>query len=371
MRLSPMECYMNNSKKENVIIKNISKNFGVVRAVDGIDFEIKGGEFLTLLGPSGSGKTTLLNMIVGFYRPTAGEILIGGKDITTLPPEKRDMGMTFQNYALFPHMTVADNIAFPLKMRKLSRELINKRVKEVLELVQMSEYGSRYPKQLSGGQQQRVSLARSIVSNPSLLLMDEPLGALDKKLRKHMQLELKQLHHKLSMTVVYVTHDQEEALTMSDRIAIMNQGRIEQIGEPEQIYQNPKNLFVADFIGESNVIKGRIKALTQEYAEMSLSSRVSLPAKKWMEKGQKVCLVLRPERVTLSFEPPQDRRNILAGRIVDNMYVGNISRYIIGLDGIEMAFTVEKRNSADSIQFHPGDRIFVSWRVKDTIVVKA
>lgn len=362
---------MNNEKQENVIIKNISKNFGDVQAVKEINFEIKEGEFLTLLGPSGSGKTTILNMIVGFFRPTQGEILIGGKNITTLPPEKRDMGMTFQNYALFPHMTVADNIAFPLKMKKLSRELISTRVKDVLELVQMSEYDFRYPKQLSGGQQQRVSLARSIVSNPSLLLMDEPLGALDKKLRKQMQLEIKRLHQKLGMTVVYITHDQEEALTMSDRIAIMHQGQIEQIGKPDEIYKNPANLFVSDFIGESNVITGCVETMDNDYAEMSLNNRIVFPVKKWMDKGGEVNLVLRPERLTISTEPPENLRNILPGKIVENMYVGNISRYIVSLDGTDMIFTVEKNNSADSVQFKEKEQVFVSWRVKDTIVVKS
>jgi spermidine/putrescine ABC transporter ATP-binding subunit len=235
---------------------NISKLFGDVRAVDNVSLSIQHGEFLTLLGPSGSGKTTTLNMIAGFEIPSRGDILLETEDITTVAPNNRGIGMVFQNYALFPHMTVSDNIAFPLKMRKTPGGKIRQSIKEVLELVKLPGFEGRYPHQLSGGQQQRIALARALVFEPKILLMDEPLGALDKKLRDHMRLEIKHLQGALDITVIYVTHDQEEALTMSDRIAIMNEGKIIQLDTPVALYESPASLFVADFIGESNFLKG-------------------------------------------------------------------------------------------------------------------
>jgi spermidine/putrescine ABC transporter ATP-binding subunit len=237
---------------------NVSKLFGDVRAVDNVSLGIQHGEFLTLLGPSGSGKTTTLNMIAGFEVPTGGEILLEEDNITTVAPNNRGIGMVFQNYALFPHMTVFDNIAFPLKMRKTPSANIRKLIDEALAQVKLPAFESRYPHQLSGGQQQRIALARAIVFKPKILLMDEPLGALDKKLRDHMRLEIKHLQESLNITVIYVTHDQEEALTMSDRIAIMNEGKIIQLDTPEVLYESPANLFVADFIGESNFLNGRV-----------------------------------------------------------------------------------------------------------------
>ncbi|MEW6263403.1 MAG: ABC transporter ATP-binding protein [Thermodesulfobacteriota bacterium] len=362
---------METVKKTDVYINNISKRFGDVKAVDDVSFVIKGGEFLTLLGPSGSGKTTLLNLIAGFFRPTSGQIVINDQDITLLPPEKRDVGMTFQNYALFPHMTVEENIAFPLKMRKKTKTDISHRVEEVLHLVRMSGFGQRYPKQLSGGQQQRVSLARSIVFNPSLLLMDEPLGALDKKLRKHMQIELKHLHKQLGMTVVYVTHDQEEALTMSDTIAIMNDGRIEQMGSPDDIYQSPASRFVADFIGESNFLEGKVIEAGPDSARLEVNGRpLVAPLLPWLRKDSEVLIVLRPERLSLHLERPADLRNAFPVLIQEDMYVGNITRYIVHIPELDQSLSVELRNAQDSIRLEPGQKVFVSWRVKDVILVK-
>ena len=240
-------------------LDSVSKAFGNVVAVDSISFALAEGEFLSLLGPSGSGKTTTLQMIAGLTHPTFGQILLSGKPIGPLPPYKRDIGMVFQNYALFPHMTVAGNIAFPLEMRDMSRAEISRRVENVLKLVDLPGFADRYPRQLSGGQQQRVALARAIVFEPTLLLMDEPLGALDKKLREQMQLEIKHLHKRLGVSIIYVTHDQDEALVMSDRIGVFNRGRLEQIGSAEQLYEQPMTRFVAEFIGESNMIRGAVR----------------------------------------------------------------------------------------------------------------
>ena len=362
---------MDKSKLQDVFIENVSKHFGDIKAVDQVTFSIKGGEFLTLLGPSGSGKTTLLNMIAGFFRPTNGVILIGEKDITVLPPEKRDVGMTFQNYALFPHMTVAENIAFPLKMKKVPKQEIADKIKKALELVRLSGFESRHPKQLSGGQQQRISLARSIVFDPSLLLMDEPLGALDKKLRQHMQLELKQLQRKLQMTVVYVTHDQEEALTMSDRIAVMNEGRIEQIDTPDEIYQHPKNWFVADFIGESNFINGNIIEINADNSliEIPINKKINGPKHKWMKAGMEVFVLLRPERLNIHLERPIDARTLVSGTIQDDFYVGNISRYLINIPECGFILNVELRNAQETFRFKSGQDVFVSWHVNDTIII--
>src|SRR5579872_6072024 len=235
-------------------IAGVSREFGSVRAVEGVSLDVRPGEFLTLLGPSGSGKTTLLMMVAGLITPTTGEIWIGEENATYKPPYERDIGMVFQNYALFPHMTVADNIAFPLRMRRVAERDVAKRVADALELVRLPQMGERFPRQLSGGQQQRVALARALVFNPSVLLMDEPLGALDKKLREHVQIELKQLQTSLNITVLYVTHDQDEALTMSDRICLMHEGRIEQLGTPHELYHQPRTHFAAGFLGESNFL---------------------------------------------------------------------------------------------------------------------
>src|SRR5262252_3250474 len=248
------------SKGAEVRLEGLVKTFGATRAVDGVTLTAQAGEFLTLLGPSGSGKTTTLSCVAGFAVPTEGEVFIGGTPVTFEPPFKRNVGMVFQNYALFPHMTVAENLAFPLRMRKRPAVEIRERVAGALALVQLEGLGGRAPRQLSGGQQQRVALARALVFEPPVLLMDEPLGALDRKLRIEMQLELKHLHARLGVTVIYVTHDQEEALTLSDHIAVMNRGRIEQVGTPLDLYENPRTRFVAEFIGESNVVEGTVAA---------------------------------------------------------------------------------------------------------------
>ena len=242
-----------------LVLRNLRKLFGSVVATDDVDLEVPHGEFLTLLGPSGSGKTTTLRMIAGFTAPSGGTIEIDGSDMTRVPAHRRNVGMVFQNYALFPHMTASQNIAFPLQMRGVSRETTRRRINEALRLIKLEDFGSRYPRELSGGQQQRIALARAVVFRPCLLLMDEPLGALDRKLREALQLEIMRVGRELRASILYVTHDQEEALLMSDRIAIFNKGRIEQIGSGEDLYDQPATLFVAEFIGESNIIRGRFE----------------------------------------------------------------------------------------------------------------
>ncbi|MFS8067224.1 MAG: ABC transporter ATP-binding protein, partial [Byssovorax sp.] len=241
-----------------VELRKVTKRFGDVLVVNAVDLTVEKGEFLTFLGPSGCGKTTTLRMIGGFERPSSGEVLLGGKDVSDLPPYERDVNTVFQSYALFPHMSVAENVAYGLEQKKLPRAEIQRKVKEVLAMVQMETFAARKPREMSGGQQQRVAVARAIVNNPSVVLLDEPLGALDLKLRKEMQVELKQLQRRLGMTFIYVTHDQEEALTMSDRIAVMKAGQIEQLAPPVEIYNRPRTRFVADFIGDTNLLSGTV-----------------------------------------------------------------------------------------------------------------
>jgi putative spermidine/putrescine transport system ATP-binding protein len=308
----------------SLILSAVTKSFGAFTAVDGIDLTVEPGEFLTLLGPSGSGKTTLLMMIAGFETPSSGDITLDGASIAALPPEKRDFGMVFQGYALFPHMTVAGNVAYPLEIRRQARDVIDRRVREMLDLVQLDGFAHRYPSQLSGGQQQRVALARALSFNPRLLLLDEPLGALDRKLRVDVQAQLKDLHLKTGTTFIYVTHDQEEALSMSDRIAIMNRGRIVQVGSPEDLYNRPTTAFAADFLGKSNFIDTVITArrgqiLTVKAGKTLLHQSTDNPLH---APGDLVTLALRPERIAIA---PQgdDAANRLAARITRVTYFGS------------------------------------------------
>ncbi len=347
---------------------NVSKLFGEVRAVDNVSLSIQHGEFLTLLGPSGSGKTTTLNMIAGFEVPTGGEILLEEENITTVAPNNRGIGMVFQNYALFPHMTVFDNIAFPLKMRKTRGDRIQQAVKEALELVKLPGFEGRYPHQLSGGQQQRIALARAIVFKPKILLMDEPLGALDKKLRDHMRLEIKHLQESLDITVIYVTHDQEEALTMSDRIAIMNEGKIIQLDTPVALYESPANLFVADFIGESNFIKGKIGETDNGRTAVETGDGLKV----WVDQfnqanpGEEVAVAIRPEKIqilTAAAANADDIINRFSGRIEEIVYVGEARIYRIRLAaGTIVDVKVQSGPSAQN--FKIGGDITIGWRTR-------
>ncbi|HYC63165.1 MAG TPA: ABC transporter ATP-binding protein [Reyranellaceae bacterium] len=300
-------------KSADLRLEGVSKRFGEVRALDNVSLEVTSGELLTILGPSGSGKTTLLKVVAGFEVPDAGRVLVDGRDITALPPAKRDIGMVFQNYALFPHLTVARNVAFPLEMRNVGKTEINKRVGEALGLVELAGYEGRLPRQLSGGQQQRVALARAIVFNPRLLLLDEPFGALDRKLRETMQLEVRRLQRRLGLTTIFITHDQEEALVLSDRIAVMNQGAIQQIAGTTEIYERPATGFVADFVGESNILRGTVLPS----GAVALEGGDEVRTGRDLPQGKKVGVLMRPERFSA------EGYNKFTGEVVEAVYLGS------------------------------------------------
>ena len=348
---------------------DVRKQFGGVVAVDSVSLDIAPGEFLTLLGPSGSGKTTTLMMLAGFEIPTDGEIYVDDVAIAAIPPYKRNIGMVFQNYALFPHMTVGENIAFPLKMRGISKSEIARMSKEALELVKLPGYEGRYPRQLSGGQQQRIAVARALVFNPRVLLMDEPLGALDKQLRESLQLEIKSLHDQLGVTIVYVTHDQQEALVMSDRIAVMNDGRIEQIGSPVELYDQPQSRFVASFIGESNFLSGRVLSCENGkcLVEIGGVATLSAPEMAGAASGGDVTVTVRPEKLVFkgSSEP---HANAVPGRIDNVIFAGEMRRYEVVLPNDERLI-LKRQNRAGEKQFSPGDEVEVTWAYDDTRLV--
>lgn len=352
-----------------VRLRGISKFYGDFCAVNALDLDIEDGELVTLLGPSGSGKTTTLMMITGFTEPSTGEVLIANRAVSHLPPHRRDVGVVFQHYALFPHLTVAENIAFPLQMRGTSKTEIDERVRWALELVQMPALGQRYPDHLSGGQQQRVALARAIVFNPPVLLLDEPLGALDKKLRETMQIELKALHAKLGITMIYVTHDQTEALALSDRIAVMNDGQLEQVGRPEELYEYPASRFVADFVGESNFMLGRVTALDKGRCTVRTHGGLELVTtiQKTLEPGVEVSVIIRPERVLLQDEAAT-LENRFEGRIEDVSYVGEAIKYRIALSD-EDVVTARVPNRGSGTGLPAGTRqVYVGWRSVDIVV---
>jgi putative spermidine/putrescine transport system ATP-binding protein len=360
------------STEPALILRGLRKQFGDAVAVDGVDLTVGRGEFVTLLGPSGSGKTTTLRMIAGFTLQDEGTIEIGGDDMSRVQPHRRDVGMVFQNYALFPHMTAAENIAFPLQMRRLSRAEQKERVAETLALVKLERYGQRYPRQLSGGQQQRIALARAVVFGPRLLLMDEPLGALDKKLREALQLEILRISRRLGATVIYVTHDQEEALVMSDRIAIMDGGRILQLGSGEDLYQRPSSLFVADFIGESNILRGELTrdGDTGWLGRGDTRLRVEGAALAGRPVGNgPAALVIRPEQLLVEpvGVPPDGSRNALDATVTEVLYLGATRKVELVLaDGM---VAVSRESSGAGRDWQRGDRARVSWAVSDGVVV--
>jgi len=358
---------MSGSQANDVLVsfRGVQKSYdGENLIVKDLNLDIRKGEFLTLLGPSGSGKTTSLMMLAGFETPTAGEILLDGRSLNRLPPHKRDIGMVFQNYALFPHMTVAENLAFPLSVRGLSRTDSTERVKKALSMVQLDSFRNRYPGQLSGGQQQRVALARALVFEPQLVLMDEPLGALDKQLREHMQMEIKHLHQRLGVTVVYVTHDQGEALTMSDRVAVFHQGEIQQIADPRTLYEQPSNTFVANFIGENNRISGQLLSRDGERCVISLArgEQVEALAVNVGAVGTPVTLSIRPERVRLNGHS-ENCRNRFSGRVAEFIYLGDHVRIRMEVCGKEDFFIKQPVAELDPA-LGVGDLVPLGWHVE-------
>jgi putative spermidine/putrescine transport system ATP-binding protein len=348
-------------------LDNVSKAYGATLAVNDISLQLREGEFLTFLGPSGSGKTTTLAMVAGLQWPTRGSILLNGSPLDPLPAYRRNIGMVFQNYALFPHMTVAGNIAFPLEMRRIPAAEIRHRVGEVLELVGLPEYGERYPRQLSGGQQQRVALARAMVFRPPLLLMDEPLGALDKKLREQMQLEILRLHRELKMSVLYVTHDQEEALVMSDRIAVFNRGRIEQIGGAEEIYERPETRFVAGFLGDSNFFSGTVTSAVGAFCLVaSAQGPIKASNAARLGPGDRAVVAVRPERIRISTNGKADGDgNVLKGRVTDIIYLGQSRKYVLKMACGAEVVVLEQARGGDQTSAAPGDELTLTWSGKE------
>jgi putative spermidine/putrescine transport system ATP-binding protein len=347
-----------------ISIRDVTKTYGRTAALDTVSLEIASGEFITLLGPSGSGKTTLLMVLAGFIRPDSGEVRFGERDVSLVPPHKRDVGMVFQNYALFPHMTVAGNLAYPLKLRGGSRADIEERVRRALDMVQLAGLGERQVDQLSGGQRQRVALARAIIFEPRILLMDEPLSALDKKLREQMQIEVRHLHQRLGMTTVYVTHDQREALTMSDRIAVIDHGRFRQIGKPRDIYERPDNRFIAEFIGESHFLPVHVR----DGAAYLGDQRIEL-AEPPRHPATSQFLVLRPEKLKVANGSVEGGLNTFAGEVKELVYQGESSLLYVSLANGQPIALRHPAGSAERSLPRPGTRITLSLAPADTIIV--
>jgi putative spermidine/putrescine transport system ATP-binding protein len=356
------------SGSENfVVFDRVQKSYdGETLVVKDLNLSVGKGEFLTMLGPSGSGKTTCLMMLAGFETATHGEILLGGQPINNIPPHKRGIGMVFQNYALFPHMTVAENLAFPLQVRKMSKSDQEAKVKRALDMVQMGDFGGRRPAQLSGGQQQRIALARALVFEPELVLMDEPLGALDKQLREHMQFEITNLAHNLGITTVYVTHDQTEALTMSDRVAVFDDGRIQQLAPPDELYEAPSNSFVAQFIGENNTLMGTVSKIDGDRAEVRLDDGEIIDTKpvNVSKVGERTLVSIRPERVEFNKERMTPGAHTIKAEVLEFIYMGDIYRTRLRVAGNE-DFIIKTRNAPDQRRLQPGEQIEIGWRAED------
>ena len=337
---------------------------GETLVVKDLNVDIPQGEFLTMLGPSGSGKTTTLMMLAGFETPTNGEIYLDGNPISNIPPHKRGIGMVFQNYALFPHMTVYENLAFPLRVRKIPKDEIDKKVDKALSMVSLAGYESRMPGQLSGGQQQRVAVARALVFDPSVVLMDEPLGALDKNLRESMQYEIKHIHESIGVTVVYVTHDQGEALTMSNRIAVFNDGKVQQLSSPDKLYEEPVNSFVAEFIGENNTFNGQVTDISNGKCKVKLDSGTEIISNpiRVNSKGEKTIVSLRPERAIIN--PENKMENKHKGTIEEVIYHGDHTRVRLNLLG-NKEFILKVPNSSARMDIKVGNEIAVGWDSQD------
>jgi spermidine/putrescine transport system ATP-binding protein len=346
------------------VVKEFQARGEVITAVAGIDLDIREGEFFSLLGPSGCGKTTTMRMIAGFEEPTKGAIRLHGQDVTNVPPNKRDVNMVFQSYALFPHMNVFENVAFGLRRKAVAKPEITRRVGEMLEIVDMAGRSERRPRELSGGQQQRVALARALVNNPRALLLDEPLGALDLKLRQAMQVELKRIQREVGITFVYVTHDQGEALTMSDRIAVMNDGSIEHLGSPREIYEHPRTRFVAGFIGTSNLLTGTVTRLDGDRAiiQISQDERIIVPVQdRAVGEGSRLELTVRPEKIDLTTERPSGEGCALRGTVTEVVYLGTSTNFSVTTSaGADVVVFQQNSASAGDLAAR-GDSVWLSW----------
>ena len=351
----------------NVIIRltDVDKSFDDERVVKKLNLDVEEGEFLTMLGPSGCGKTTTLRMIAGFEVPTSGQIFLEGEDVDDKKPNERNVNTVFQNYALFPHMNVFDNIAFGLVEKKVKKDEIRRRVEEMIKLVQLDGMEKRMPAQMSGGQKQRVAIARALVNRPKVLLLDEPLGALDLKLRKQMQGELKALQRRLGITFIYVTHDQEEALTMSDRIAVMNRGRLEQVGTPEEVYNHPETKFVADFIGESNIIEGYIENMTDDSIEVTMESGKAVIRETGYRMEEMVYLCIRPENLKISTEPKEGFR--FRGQVREHIFIGSTNKTMIEMPNGQMLKSV---TPAEDELIPVGTAVNVFWNPGKAVVMR-
>jgi spermidine/putrescine transport system ATP-binding protein len=350
------------SSVADVRLERLTKRFDEVVAVDAIDLEIPRGSFYALLGPSGCGKTTTLRMIGGFEEPTSGRILLGDRDVSPLPPHKRDVNTVFQSYALFPHLTIFENVAFGLRRKKVRGDELRRRTNEMLELVGLAHVGNRKPAQLSGGQQQRIALARALVNHPRVLLLDEPLGALDLKLRKQMQLELKRIQHEVGITFVHVTHDQEEAMTMADGIAVMNAGTIEQLGEPRDLYERPRTAFVAGFLGVSNLLDGVVAGDGVVRLDGAGEARVAAPLP---PEGTRVSIGVRPEKLRLDGSGV----NTLSGTVAERAYIGVSTQYLLDTPAGTVTVYVQNIHEADA-GTEPGRGLTVSWDPVSTFVLE-
>ena len=350
-----------------VEFERVQKSYdGETLVVKDLNLTLPRGEFLTMLGPSGSGKTTCLMMLAGFETATHGDIRLAGTSINNIPPHKRGIGMVFQNYALFPHMTVAENLSFPLEVRKIGKSEREEKIMRALGMVQMQDFAGRRPAQLSGGQQQRIALARALVFEPELVLMDEPLGALDKQLRETLQFEITRLAHDLGITTVYVTHDQTEALTMSDRVAVFDDGRIQQLAPPDQLYEEPENSFVAQFIGENNTLMGTVSKIAGNQCEVTLDGGEIIDAKpvNVTEVGQRTRVSIRPERVEMNKDRLSPDAHTLKAEVLEFIYMGDIFRTRLRVAGND-DFVIKTRNAPDQVRLTPGTQIEIGWLPQD------
>lgn len=368
-------------EKKDIVIKGLSKSFDGVQVIKNIDLEIKAGEFFSILGPSGCGKTTLLRILAGFIEPDSGVVYLGDKDITNLPPNLRSTNTIFQKYALFPHLTVYENIAFPLRMKKMDSDYIDTEVKKMLKMIELEEHASKKPNQLSGGQQQRVSIARALVNKPEVLLLDEPLSALDAKLRQNLLIELDNIHEEVGITFIFITHDQQEALSISDRIAIMNKGKVLQVGTPAEVYESPADMFVADFIGENNFIEGEVISIDSETCATLKHERlgeIRFEMDRKVKIGNYVKVSVRPEKIRLTRNLPKNLgkiHNVIKVYVDELIYTGFQSKYFVWLNGEkDLLFKVFKQHAIffedDESSVRWDEEAYISWNSEDSYLVE-